>query len=73
MATEEEMYALIGRAVADPEFRGKLAADPEAAAGEAGYALTAEQVAALKSAEGQGLATVLEERLPKTVGRPILF
>ena len=68
MATEEEMYALIGRAVADPEFRSKLAADPEGAAKEVGYTLTEEQLAALKAAEGGGLATVLEERLPKSVG-----
>jgi hypothetical protein len=73
MATQEEMYALIGRAVADAEFRAKLAADPEAAAKEAGYVLTEEQLATLKSAEGQGLAAVLEERLPKSAGRPILF
>jgi len=68
MATEEEMYALIGRAVADPEFRSKLAADPESAAKEAGYTLTEEQLATLKSQEAGGLTTVLEERLPKTVG-----
>jgi hypothetical protein len=66
MATEEEMYALIGRAVADPEFRSKFAADPEGAAKEAGYTLTEEQLAALKSEEAGGLATVLEERLPKS-------
>jgi hypothetical protein len=68
MATEEEMYALVGRAVADPEFRSKLAADPEGAAKEAGYTLTEEQLATLKSQEAGGLTTVLEERLPKTVG-----
>jgi hypothetical protein len=73
MATEEELYALIGRAVVDAEFRQKLMADPEGAAKEAGYTLTEEQLAALKSAEGKGLASVLEERLPKSVGRPILF
>jgi hypothetical protein len=66
MATEEEMYALIGRAVADPEFRSKLAADPEGAAREVGYTLTEEQLAALKSREAGALATVLEERLPKS-------
>jgi hypothetical protein len=70
MATEEEMYALIGRAVVDAEFRKKLMEDPEAAAKEAGYTVTAEQVATLKSAEGQGLATVLEDRLPKSVMAP---
>ena len=66
MATEEEMYALIGRAVADPEFRSKLAADPEGATKEVGYTLTEEQLATLKSREAGGLATVLEERLPKS-------
>jgi hypothetical protein len=66
MATEQEMYALIGRAVADPEFRSKFAADPEGAAKEVGYTLTEEQLAALKSREAGGLATVLEERLPKS-------
>jgi hypothetical protein len=68
MATEEEMYALIGRAVADPEFRSKLTADPEGAAKEVGVTLTEEQLATLKSQEAGGLTTVLEERLPKTVG-----
>jgi len=66
MATEEELYALIGRAVVDAEFRKKLIADPEGAAKEAGYTLTEEQLAALKSTEGKGLAAVLEERLPKS-------
>ena len=70
MATEEEMYALIGRAVADPEFRSKFAADPEGAAKEVGYALTEEQLAALKSREAGALATVLEERLPKSAMIP---
>lgn len=70
MATQEEMYALVGRAVMDAEFRQKLLADPEAAAQEAGYTLTEEQLAALKAAEGQGLAAVLEERLPKSFGIP---
>jgi Ribosomally synthesized peptide prototyped by Frankia Franean1_4349. len=70
MATEEEMYSMIGRAVVDAEFRKKLMEDPEAAAKEAGYTVSAEQVATLKSAEGQGLAAVLEDRLPKSVMYP---
>jgi len=68
MATEKEMYELIGRAVVDAEFRKKLLENAEQAAKEAGYTLTAEQLAALKSVEGKGLAAVLEERLPKSVG-----
>lgn len=68
MATEKEMYELVGRAVVDAEFRKKLMADPAQAAKEAGYTLTTEQLAALKTAEGKGLAAVLEERLPKSFG-----
>ena len=71
MATEKEMYELIGRAVADPEFRKKLTADPEEAAKEAGYTLTDEQLAALESEDAKGIATVLEERFPKSFGKPI--
>jgi hypothetical protein len=70
MATEKEMHELVGRAVLDVAFRRKLIADPKAAAKEAGIMLTDEQLAALKSAEGKGLAAILEERLPKTTGIP---
>ena len=66
MATEKEMYELVGRAVIDAAFREQLLADPAGAAAAAGYALTAEQLAALKSADGQGLAALLEDRLPKS-------
>ncbi len=66
MATEKEMYELIGRAVVDHEFRAQLMADPEQAAKEAGYTLTSEQLAALKSTDGKGLAAILNERLPKS-------
>ncbi len=69
MATEKEMYELVGRAVVDAAFRSKLMADPEQAAKEAGYTLTAEQLAAFKTAESKGMDAVLEERLPKWFGR----
>jgi hypothetical protein len=68
MATEKEMHELIGRAVVDAEFRGKLLANTEQAVNEAGYTLTAEQLAALEAVEGKGLAAVLDERLPKSLG-----
>jgi hypothetical protein len=68
MATEKEMYELIGRAVANAEFRAKLMAEPEQAAKEAGYTLTAEQLAALQSPDLQGLAQILNERTPKLFG-----
>lgn len=45
-----------------------MKADPEQAAKDTGFSLTAEQLAALKSAEGKGLAAVMEERLPKSLG-----
>ena len=68
MATEKEMYELIGRAVVDAEFRSRLLANADQAAQEAGYTLTAEQLSALEAVEGKGLAAVLDERLPKFVG-----
>ncbi|ADN36093.1 conserved hypothetical protein [Methanolacinia petrolearia DSM 11571] len=68
MATEKEMYELIGRAVADAEFRKKLTANPEEAASEAGYTLTNEQLEALKSEDAKGITKVLEERFPKSLG-----
>ncbi len=67
MATENELHELAGCAVVDAEFRAKLMADPEQAAKEAGYTLTAEQLAALKSPDLQGLARTLNERMPKSV------
>jgi hypothetical protein len=65
MATQKEMYELVGRAVVDEAFRAKLVADPEHAAKEGGYDLTPEQLNALQSADLKGLAEVLHERLPK--------
>jgi len=65
MATEKEMHELIGRAVADPDFRAKLVEDPEKAIAEAGYELTEEQLAGLKSADMSGLSESLDERLSK--------
>jgi hypothetical protein len=68
MATEKEMHELVGRAVLDVEYRKRLMEDPQKAAQEMGFALTEEQLAALKPAEGKGLVTVLDERLPKSSG-----
>ena len=65
MATEQELYQVIGRAVVDPGFRARLAADPVAAAAEVGVTLTAAEAAGLKAEDGQGVAQVLAERLPK--------
>jgi len=65
MATEKEMHELIGRAVADPDFRAKLVEDPKKAIAEAGYELTEEQLAGLKSADMSDLSESLDERLSK--------
>ena len=66
MATEKEIHELVGRAVVDAEFRKKLMNDTEKTAKEAGFDLTDEQLNALKSMNGKGLASVLEETLPKS-------
>ena len=65
MATEKEMNELIGRAIADPEFRAGLVQDPEKAIKEAGYELTEEQLAGLKVTDLQALSEGLDERLSK--------
>jgi hypothetical protein len=65
MATEKEIHELIGRAVADSEFRAKLVEDPEKAVKEAGYELTEEQLAGLKAADMSDLSESLDERLSK--------
>ena len=52
MATEQELYQVIGRAVVDSAFRARLAADPVAAAAEVGVALTPAEAAGLKSEDG---------------------
>lgn len=65
MATKKEMYELIGRIVADADFRASLVADPEKAAKDAGYDLTEEQLAGLKKQDLEALGTDLDERLSK--------
>ena len=65
MATQNEMYELIGRMVADPAFRASLVEDPEKAVKEAGYELTEEQMAALKEKDLTALSADLDERVSK--------
>lgn len=71
MATQKEIHELVGRAVVNAEFRKKLMADPENTVKEAGFSLTDEQLKTLKSMDGKGLASVLDESLPK-FGIPVL-
>jgi hypothetical protein len=68
MATEKEMQALLGRALADEAFRARLFDDPRQAARDAGYDLTAEQLATLKTIDIQTIAEALDERLIKKIG-----
>ena len=66
MATQDDLRSVAGKAIADPEFREKLLADPEAAVKEAGIDLTDEQMKALKEMDKeqfeQGIGE-LDERL----------
>jgi hypothetical protein len=65
MATEKEMYELLGRALTDPKLRAALAEDPVKAAKGLGMDLTAEQLAGLKATDLGNLAEGLDERLSK--------
>ena len=48
MATQEDLRAVAGKAIADPDFRQKLLDDPEKAVKSAGIELSADQMKALK-------------------------
>ncbi len=65
MADEKEMYELLGRALADPEWRASLVEDPAKAAGSLGISLTEEQMASLKDADLSNMSEGLDERLSK--------
>ena len=65
MATEQEMYELIGRAVADPAFRSMLLEDPSRALEDLGIELTEEQLAALQAMDLDAVSEGLDERLAK--------
>lgn len=65
MATEKEMYELVGRIVADSAFRASVLEDPEKTVKEAGYDLTEEQMAALTEGDLKALSADLDERLSK--------
>ena len=68
MATEKEFQELIGRAIADREFRAKVLEDLEKAVQEAGYELTEEQMAALKAVDLKSAAKDLDKRISKIMG-----
>ena len=49
--SDKEIYEIIGRAVADKNFRAALIEDPQKAAHSLGYNLTEEQITSLKESE----------------------
>jgi hypothetical protein len=65
MATEKEMYELLGRALTDANLRAALLEDPLKAAQGLGMDLTEEQLAGLKATDLGLLAEGLDERLSK--------
>jgi hypothetical protein len=65
MATEKEMYELLGRALTDANLRAALAEDPVKATQGMGMDLTEEQLAGLKATDLGQLAEGLDERLSK--------
>ena len=69
MATEKEMYELLGRAVVDAEFRAALTADPAGAGAGLGISLTEDQVAGLQASDLAAVTEVLDERLSKRIYR----
>ncbi|MBL7161170.1 MAG: Franean1_4349 family RiPP [Anaerolineales bacterium] len=66
MAEKDDLRTIAGKALADPDFRQKLLDDPEAAAAEAGFELSAEQMKTLKDMDKEQLQAGfadLDERL----------
>ena len=61
MATQEDLRAVAGKALAEPEFRQKLLDDPAAAVKEAGIQLSDEQMKALKEMDRDQFNQGLEE------------
>ena len=65
MATEKEMFELLGRALTDSQLRAALVEDPVKAAQGLGMDLTAEQVAGLKASDLGHALDSLDDRLSK--------
>ncbi len=65
MATEKEMYELLGRLLTDEDLRKAVLEDPVKAATGLGIDLTQEQAAALQASDLSGVLQGLDERLSK--------
>ena len=62
---KNKMHELIGRAIADPDFRAALIADAKKAIKEAGYDLTEEEMTSLGQIDLMAAAEELGDRLSK--------
>ncbi len=71
MASDQAFRDLLGRAVADEEFRSLLLADPERALRQGGFDLTAEQLAALLETDRSNIAEGLAQWLSKRRRREV--
>ena len=65
MASEKEMYEIIGRAVADKQFREALILNPQNAEKALGYSLTPEQSDSLKESKLGMISEELNTRISK--------
>ncbi len=65
MASEKEMYEIIGRAVADKQFREALILNPQNAVKALGYSLTPEQSDSLKESKLGMISEELNTRISK--------
>jgi restriction endonuclease Mrr len=61
MATQDDLRAVAGKALADDEFRQKLMDDPEAAVKESGFELNDEQMKALKEMDREQFEQGLDD------------
>jgi hypothetical protein len=61
------MHELIGRAIADPDFRAALISDPDKAIKEAGYELTEDEIASLRQIDLKAAVEELGGRTSKTI------
>jgi hypothetical protein len=72
MADDAELKALIVRSLNDLQFRMLLITNPVEAAGELGYTLNIQQIAACKGADTPSGSRILEKRISKQVLIPAL-
>jgi hypothetical protein len=70
---KEEMERLIGRAVTNKDFRDKLMADPEQAAKDAGFNLSADEVDSLRKSINKITANSTTEQIDQQLSDTAVF